>query len=56
MAVRQWEYKVVGLKKNEVEQQLNTFGSDGWELTAIFFYINSGLSNDYTVFLKREKS
>ncbi len=52
MAVKQWEYKIVDLKEGEDVQRLNSLGTEGWELLAVFGFG----SGHKTFYLKREKS
>jgi hypothetical protein len=56
MMATQWEYKVICLEnmysgRREAEKELNTAGSDGWEVVAA-----SGDITTYIVTLKRQKS
>ena len=44
--MKQWEYKVFECKGLKVEDSLDQFGKEGWELTTV--------TND-TFYMKREK-
>ncbi|GEM_PF-4881288 len=55
MAVKQWEYLVLPLRLTgkEAEQGLNSLGTEGWELIAIW---GGGGTYPCSGFLKREKN
>jgi hypothetical protein len=48
-----WEYKMVTLKKEEAEKELNSLGVQGWEAVAMY---HTPSSNYSTVLLKRRLS
>jgi len=46
--MKKWEYKVIGIDSiieagndTEIENKLNTYGEDGWELVEILDQVNS---------------
>jgi hypothetical protein len=37
---QRWEYRVVGVSREQVENQLNFVGNDGWELVQVIVMNN----------------
>ncbi len=52
----QWEYKIESLRK-QLASELNNFGKEGWELTAVVFKYTSSASpfhDYYDYYFKRQ--
>lgn len=49
-----WEYRVFGVSREQVENQLNFIGEDGWELVQII--VMNSLDVPYQCIFKRKQS
>ena len=56
LAPKKWEYTVISATfRNEVINQANSLGEQGWELTSVIFVDENVPSHRYVAYLKRPK-